>query len=80
MLKRQKECIYCKVKKLEVMFQRWNLVVSVVNRLVVTLFGLRNVKYGLIVHVHMCLGRSVYFHVKNSLSVEGVWVIPALHR
>lgn len=80
MLKRQKECIYCKVKQLEVMFQRWNLVVSVVNRLVVTLFGLRNVKSGLIVHAYMCLGRSVYFHVKNSLPVEGVWVITSLHR
>ena len=38
-------------------FQRWILVVSVVNRLVIILFSVRNVRGGFIVVVLMCLRR-----------------------
>ena len=41
----------------KVVFRRWILVVSVVNGLLVILFGVRNVRGGFIVVVLMCLGR-----------------------
>ena len=57
------------------MFRRWILVVSVVSRLVVILFSVRNVRGGFIAAVLMCLGKSVCYHVGMSLSVEHVLVI-----
>ena len=43
--------------------------VSVVNGSIVTLFGVQNVGNGFITIVKVCLGESVYFHVKMFLSV-----------
>ena len=52
------------------MFRGWILVVSVVNRLVVILFSVRNVTGGFVVVVLMCLGWWVYSRVEMSFSVE----------
>ena len=65
MLKRQKELIYCMVRKL--VFQRWILAISAGNKLVVTLFCVENIRSGLIIVGQMCLGRSDYFYVKMSV-------------
>ena len=76
MLKRQEECSYYMVRKL--LFRRWILALPVVNRLVVvTLFGVKNVRNRFIVISHLRLGGSVYFLFKMSLSVRHVWVITA---
>ena len=51
--------------------------VSVANGSVVPLFDVKNIRSGYIVIVQLCLGGSVYIHIKMSLPVRCVWVITA---
>lgn len=73
MLKRQKDCSCYMVKKL--LFQKWVLVVSVVEGLVITLSDVRNVKSRFTNVVQMCLGEPAYFQVSRFLSLGCVWII-----
>ena len=58
----------------KVVFRKKILVVSLVSGLVVILSIVQNVRGGFTVVVLMCLGRSVYYGVQMSLSVEHVLV------
>ena len=69
---KQKVCSCYLGKK--VVFQKKILVVSLVSGLVVILSIVQNVRGGFTVVVLMCLGRSVYYGVQMSLSVEHVLV------
>lgn len=61
------------VKKL--LFQKWVLVVSVVEGLLITRSDVQNIRTMFTKVVQMCLGEPAYFQVSRFLSLGCVWII-----